>query len=363
MAQASQTTGSFGWAILGTGAVSRKFAFDARAAGMGLAAVASRDLNNAAGFAADLGVPVAVSDVAQAIAAPGVDAVYVATPVTLHEEHALAAIAAGKPVLVEKPFAHDTAAAQRIAAAARAADVFCMEAMWTRFQPLPLRIKDLIKKGKIGTPIGFEGRFLSATEVNTAMGAFDAKRGGGALLHRGVYPLSIAQMLLGPAKLQHVIAHIGETSGVDEDIHLTIQHDSGARSTMRASTMSFGPEASAVYGTEGWIEIEGPIWRPTGAVLHNAPAYPSGPAQAKKMEAFRESSTGVKIASGLALIKKLRGKHQQRIRAPFAGNGYQHEAIAVRDAVAAGLKEHEVMPLDESIAMMQLVDAALENIR
>ena len=101
---------SFRWAILGTGTVSRRFVLDLPHAGASAQIVASRNPDNAARFAASLGVPETAPTYEDAVTAD-VDAVYVATPPALHETHALMAIAARKPVLVEKPFAADAAAA------------------------------------------------------------------------------------------------------------------------------------------------------------------------------------------------------------------------------------------------------------
>ncbi len=128
----------FRWAILGTGAVARKFVLglgQSSVAGQA-AIVASRNRANAARTAAELGIPAVADSYEEAIGSGGIDAVYVATPPSLHRNHALAAIAAGRPVLVEKPFAVTGSEAEEIARAARAAGVFCMEGMWTRFLPL-----------------------------------------------------------------------------------------------------------------------------------------------------------------------------------------------------------------------------------
>jgi predicted dehydrogenase len=189
------------WAILGTGPVARKFALDLRALpGAELAAVASRDPRNAARFAADMGVATASATYADAVSAK-VEAVYIATPPALHEEHAFLAIGAGRAVLVEKPFALTAAAATRIAEAARSAGVFAMEAMWTRFQPLPGAIRDHVASGMLGEVRRFEGRFLAANQHTPQSGLFDAGLGGGALMHRGIYPLSLARFFLGQSPI------------------------------------------------------------------------------------------------------------------------------------------------------------------
>ena len=128
----------FRWGVLGTGPVSRNFLLGLRACAerTSVTVVASRNRSNAERFAADFGVPIVAASYEAAAAAPQIDALYIATPPSEHESHALAGIAAGKPVLIEKPFAMDATSAARIIEAARGKRVFCMEAMWTRFLPL-----------------------------------------------------------------------------------------------------------------------------------------------------------------------------------------------------------------------------------
>jgi predicted dehydrogenase len=317
--------------------------------------VASRGVENAERFAADLGVADVAPDYATAVAAD-VDAVYIATPPALHEDHALMAIAAGKAVLIEKPLALDGAAARRIADAAQAANVFCMEAMWTRFQPLLRDLRARIQAGEIGEVRGFDGSFFGANKPDSDTGLFDPERGGGALMHRGIYPLSIARFLLGPVVESHAMGHVG-TTGVDEDSALLLRHEGGAITTLRSSLRVNGREGAAIYGTTGTLHITGPIWRPGGAVLvRTRPGGSKG--GPRRFEAFRESGAGLRLSGALGQMRGALGRGQQRIRVPFAGNGYHYEAQAVMDAVRAGHTEEALMPLADSIEVMEIIDRA-----
>ncbi|MEM8729301.1 MAG: Gfo/Idh/MocA family oxidoreductase [Pseudomonadota bacterium] len=348
----------FRWAILGTGAVSRKFVLDLRELKGRAEAhtVVSRDPKNAERFSKALGVAHVVADY-EAAAQADVDALYIATPPALHEAHALMGIAAGKAILIEKPLALDAAGARRIADAADAASVFCMEAMWTRFQPLLSKIHTQIEAGALGELRGFEARFMTANKPDPDTGLFDAERGGGALMHRGVYPLSIAHFLLGPVARMRAMAEIGAT-GVDEDSALVLHHKNGAVSSLRASLRANGPEGAVVYGTKGTLHIHGPIWRPTGATL--ATTYPASATTggARKFEAFRESGLGLRLSRGLGRLKTAAGRGQVRVVAPFAGNGYHYEAEAVMDALADGRTLDPRMPMSESVEIMALIDTA-----
>ncbi|MBW4710798.1 Gfo/Idh/MocA family oxidoreductase [Roseobacter sp. YSTF-M11] len=348
----------FRWAIFGTGSVARKFTLDLRCLGGAAEAriVASRTSENARRFAAGLGVAEVAPDYAAAARAE-VDAIYIATPPALHEAHAMLGIAAGKAVLIEKPIAADAPAARRIAAAAEEAGVFCMEAMWTRFQPLPEAVRRVIDAGKLGELRGFEARFMGANKPDLDSSLFDPERGGGALLHRGIYPLSLARYLLGEIRTTQATSRIGGT-GVDEDTALIVQHASGAISTLRSSLRAAGPDGAVIYGTDATLYLDGPIWRPTGARL--VPTVPAGAATTgpRRFEAFRESRRGLQLSGLLSRLRRLSGRGQTRISAPFDGNGYHYEAQAVMQAVSEGHIQDIRMPLSESIEILQIIDEA-----
>lgn len=354
-------TQPFRWSILGTGAVARKFVLDlACLKGTAEARVAaSRTPENAKRFASDLGIPEAL-DYDGAIAAD-TDAVYIATPAALHEAQALAAIAAGKAVLIEKPMAGNAAAARRIADAAQASGVFCMEAMWTRFQPALETVRKQIESGKLGQPIGFDARFMAANVPDVATSIFDPDRDGGAMLHRGIYPLSLARMFLGPVTETTSLVRQGET-GVDEDSVVTLRHENGAISNLRASLRANGPEGTAIYGTKATIYLDGPVYRPLAVRLvpTHAARVTSGPAPKRKLEGFRESRTGLRTIATLRrllapLILTLKGSTGGRA-AHFDGNGYHYQAKAVMEAVRRGDITEARMTPDESIEILALID-------
>ncbi|SFR19348.1 Gfo/Idh/MocA family protein [Poseidonocella sedimentorum] len=357
MTQAQPQARPFRWAILGTGGVARKFARDLRAVAgpEALHVVASRRAENARRFAADLGVGQAAPDYETALRAD-VEAVYIATPAALHEAHALMAIGAGKAVLIEKPLAPDAAAARRIAAAADAAGVFCMEAMWTRFQPLPGALKARIEAGALGEIRGLDGQFMVANRPEPGVSLFDPAQAGGALLHRGIYPLSLARFLLGPVAELRTLGRIGAT-GVDEDSLLILRHENGALSSLRASLRANGHPGTWIYGTAATLEIQGPVWRPTGARLHPAHPGSAGPGGPRRLEGLRESGAGLKLSGALARLRGLI-RPPAAIRAPFAGNGYRHEAEAVMEAVRAGRTQDPRMTPQESAEVLDIIDAA-----
>jgi len=350
---------TFRWAILGTGMVSRKFllglrssAFDVR-----ITTVASRTRTNAERFARDFKLPHISESYEAACASPEVDAVYIATPPLMHEEHALMAIAAGKPVLLEKPFAMDAAAAARIADAARLAGVFCMEAMWTRFMPLTRCVKQMIESGAIGEVRTLVGSFSIATRPEAWTSIFSAALGGGALMDRGVYPLSWACHMMGPVIDAHTVATFGET-GVDEDTTVICRHKNGV-STIQASLQTNAVNDCRIMGTTGVIHVESPIYRPFR--LRYLPSQPTGalgPGNPLK-ESFKESG----FVQGLLQraqgpVNFLRRRGGKTITKHFAGNGYHYEADELIRSVRAGRTESDILPLADSLMVMAALDMA-----
>lgn len=339
-----------GWAVLGTGTVSHRWAAGLRTlrGGETLVAVGSRDPGRAAEFAVRHGGRAMSYE--DAVTAPGVEAVYVATPTTEHEEHALLSIAAGKAVLVEKPFAADAAAGRRMATAARAAGVFCMEAMWTRFLPMMDTAKALIGSGALGEVRAMSASFMGSDVPDSARSQFDAGRGGGALLQRGVYPLSLARYLLGPADVISATLRMGAT-GVDEDVAVLLRHAGGAISTLSASLRAQGPNSIQVSGTHGILEIGPPCYRPYRAALRRV--EPRGGNAAGLRGRWRDHPVVNSVVQFLPVSLLDR---RQAIRKHYTGNGYHYQVAEVTRRLLLGELESPVMPLGESLEILMLVD-------
>jgi predicted dehydrogenase len=345
--------GEIAWAVLGTGAVAESVAQAIRGVGGQVAVVASRRRDRAEAFAARHGARAASYD--EAATDPEVRAVYIATPPSEHEAQALRAIGAGKAVLIEKPFAINEAGAARIRDAAAASGVFCMEALWTRFQPLLGDIRRRIEAGEIGTPRQFHAAFSGAAVPDASQSLFDLTRSGGALMHRGVYGLSLARFLLGPVSEVSAVARIGET-GVDEDCVVTLRHASGAISTVRASLSSNGPNDMAVQGSRGTIRADQPLYRPPGARLYRTTPRTGGTGGGGGR--LRSDGRVHALWQRVGPVVKALRPGGERLSAPYAGDGYGHQIEAVHRALAAGERESAVMPLSESVEVMEMIDRA-----
>jgi predicted dehydrogenase len=349
----------FHWGIFGTGAISAKFVAGLAAAqDADVRFVASRSLAKARRFAAAMGIARAIEGYAEAAAAGGVDAIYIATPPSEHAAHALVCIEAGIPVLVEKPFATNGAEASRIVDAARAKSVFAMEAMWTRFLPAAQALREKLAAGIAGEARLVAGNFGSSQAPITANRNFDRALGGGAISHLGVYPLSLAQWLFGSPKLMRAIGSVG-ASGVDEDAAFQLQYPGGVIGSFFASIRAWAPNDFQVMGTEGMIGFRGPIVRPYGLyVSPRAPLQLEEPAFGWR-ERIRQRGMVHLVAQLAGLSGRSRGK---LLNYRYAGNGYHYEADEVRACIGRGTSESAIMPLSDSIAVASTADIIRETI-
>ena len=323
---------AFRWAVFGTGAIAAKFVAGLAAADDARAVlVASRSLASAQAFAGAFGIERAVAGYDAAARAGGFDAVYVATPPALHRDHALACLAAGVPVLIEKPFAADRVQANEIAAAARAAGVFAMEGMWTRFLPAAQALREQVAAGGIGEVRQVSGSLGFSKAVDAADGDFDPARGGGAVAHLGVYPLSLGQWLFGSPGTIVATGRTG-TTGVDEEAAMLLTYPGNVVARFAASLRAPMSDFT-VSGTSGSLAFAGPIFRPHGlATLRATPRRRGAPDLGRKAQ-LRETGTVQRLVQ---LADRVGARGAKITAYPFAGNGYHYEADEVARCVAAG---------------------------
>ncbi|TQM27644.1 putative dehydrogenase [Microbacterium kyungheense] len=311
---------SLRWGILGPGGIARAFTSDLRTAGLDVVAVGSRRLEAAQAFAADFGIPHAHGSYEDLVADPDVDIVYVATPHPMHAANALLALEAGKHVLVEKPFTltADEAAAVRDAAAARG--LLAMEAMWTRYLPHMIRIREIVASGVLGElrAVTADHTQLITSDPSHRLNALEL--GGGALLDLGVYPVSFAWDILGEPLSIVASARLGET-GADTEVATIMAHASGALSTTLSASRAAGPNAASIIGTEARIDIDRVWYTPTS---------------------FRVVAPD--------------GRVLEEYRSDIEGRGMQYQALAAERIIAAGGTDSEELPIDETVAIMATLD-------
>jgi predicted dehydrogenase len=308
------------WGILGAGAIAATVSVDIAATpGNVLHAVGARDAGRAADFAATYGVAHSYGSYTELVADPDVDVVYVATTHGQHRDHALLALRAGKPVLVEKAFALNARQALEVVTEARARRLFCMEAMWTRLNPLIRRAVEIAHSGRIGELIGVRGDLSRHFPYDETHRLYDLAAGGGALLDLGIYPVTVAWLFLGRPD---TVQAFGALSPTGSDVTTAMQwgYDDGRVAQLYCSAAGDSPLAAVVTGTGGWISIEPRIHRPRRIVVHDA--------------------------DGDEVIDA----------ADEPGNGYGYEVIEVARCLRNGELESPVVPLDETVAIMEVLD-------
>lgn len=215
------------WGIIGTGNIASQFARGlALLDDAELVAVGSRTAESAHEFGERFGARTRHASYADLASDPDVDAVYIATPHPLHLENTLLGLEAGKAVLCERPFAINAHQAEVMIATARKRGVFLMEAMWTRFLPHMVRLREIVASGAIGELRMLQADFGFRTSFNPQGRLFDPALGGGALLDVGIYPISLASMLLGTPTRVTSMAHLGAT-GVDEQSAIILGYGGG----------------------------------------------------------------------------------------------------------------------------------------
>jgi predicted dehydrogenase len=228
------------WGIVGCGAVTEVKSGPAfsNVPDSSLVAVMRRDGDKARDYAQRHGVPRWYDKAAALIADPGVDAVYVATPPSSHREYALMAIAAGKPVYVEKPMAIDHAACMDIIEAGRAAGVPVFVAYYRRMLPRFRRIAELLAEGAIGTPRAvnvllhhpLEARYRDPEKLPWTVRP--ELSGGGIFVDIGCHTLDILDSLLGPiVQARGMVSHQAQAYPAEDTVAMAFAFGSGVLGT------------------------------------------------------------------------------------------------------------------------------------
>lgn len=253
---------NFRWGILGTGGIAQAFAKDlALLDDHTVAAVGSRTQASADAFAAQFPTATAYGSYEELVAAD-VDAIYVASPHPMHEEHTTLALLAGKPVLCEKAFTINQAQAERLVSLARQKNLALMEAMWTRFLPHIDQIKSIIAAGTLGKIELIHADHGQYIPIERALRLWEPELGGGALLDLGIYPLTLAHLVLGNPSSITAVATLTEKK-VDLQTSMVLTYASGAQAMLSCTMAVRSSVAAVIAGEKARIEIDGSFYAPT----------------------------------------------------------------------------------------------------
>ncbi|WP_434451304.1 Gfo/Idh/MocA family protein [Lentzea sp. E54] len=304
------------WGVIATGGIAQAVTADMlKVEGVTVLAVSSRDVTRARAFADRFGIERAYGDYRDLLADPDVDVVYVATPHGQHHEVTLAALDAGKHVLCEKAFALTLADAEEMVERARSRNLFLMEAMWTRFNPLIRKVHDAVRDGEVGEVRTVYANFGFAHEFDPGDRLWAREAGGGATLDVGVYPVALTHMLLGvPLEVR---AWGGKApSDVDSDAGLLLGYPGGAHALLNCSLLADTGCSATIIGTKGRIEIAESMYNPTKVVIN-----------------------GVEHTA--------------------ENGGYTHQIRAVEESVAGGLTEHPLITWQDTLDVLRTLETAL----
>jgi predicted dehydrogenase len=311
------------WGILGAGRIAATVAHDiVRSDGNVVAAVGARDGERAGDFANRFGAERSYGSYDALIADDEVDVVYIATTHPGHHEQALAVIAAGKHLLIEKPVCLNAADTAEVLNAALAADVFAMEAMWMRTNPLIRRAEHLVADGAIGEVRGVRAEFGLGKAFDPADRLYDLSNGGGALLDLGVYCVTFARLFLGEPDSVDTVGSLAP-SGSDATAAMQWRFADGREAQLWCSAETAAPNRGIIEGSTGWIATVGDFHRPRALLLHNAD-----------------------------------GEEVLADPTPGGSNGYGPEIAEVDRCLRTGLAESPLVPHADTVATMRLLDDA-----
>lgn len=320
---------SIGWGILATGKIAHSFCRDLALVPDGhVAAVGSRSLASAQAFA-DVHGGTAHGSYAEMVADPAVDVVYIATPHTLHAEGVRMAFDAGKAVLCEKPMTLDAATTEALFTEARERGLFLMEAMWTACHPMVRKLKALVDSGEYGRPGQLVADLGFTVDAPPTDRLLDPRLGASALLDMGIYPLTVAHLLLGEPDRTAAVAQLSD-GGIDLAIAISLGYPSGATAALTASMTAWTPRAASLATDRGRFDIAAEFHHPTDV----------------RFTPYDGGRAGVPVAI--------------EPDEPVIGVGYGNEIAEVHRCLREGLLESPLVPPAQTLAVLRRMDAIRE---
>ena len=286
-------------------------------------AVAARDGERAAAFAAKYGFPVSYGSYEELVADPNVNLVYIATPHNFHAEQAILCMRAGKGVLVEKAFGANTQQAREILDVSDETGMLCTEAIWTRYMPSRGMIDDIIASGVIGEVQASEANLCYPTTAKARI--TDPALAGGALLDVGVYPLNFIDMVMGghgevPVERVETSMTPYAPTGVDAQNSTTLYYANGVMAVSTSSMLACSDRAGCICGDKGYV------------VCRNI----------NNIEAINVYGADHAVA--------------EHYDVPAQLTGYEYQGAAAANAILDGREECAEMPHADSLRIVELMD-------
>lgn len=313
------------WGIIGTGKIAHTFAEALRGnEGSVLGAVASRTLDKAERFAEEYGFEKAYGSYEELARDESIDIVYIATPMSAHYSDTLLCLNNGRNVLCEKSVALNAGQAEEMFALAREKGLFLMEAMWMKFRPAYLKVKQWVDEGRIGKVQFIKADFNNFIPYDKDDRLFKADCGGGALLDLGVYPLTFTVSLLGEPQDIVTHAHIGR-DGVDLSNSVTLVYPDGVFAATSSGFEIQNRNNAVIAGDKGSITMGDWFFCSSECTLYDLESQPV----------------------------------EERVFPPEI-NGYEYEIREAERCLAAGQKTSPMVPPEDTLSVMRLMDKCRE---
>jgi predicted dehydrogenase len=311
------------WGIIGCGGIANTFAISLRALDSGrIVAGASRTPGRAREFADRHGIERSYNDYESLAHDSDIDAVYIATTHNFHYENVRLCLENGKHVLCEKPFTVNAAQTKDLIELARRKNLFMMEGLWTRFLPATLKLQQLLSEGAIGEIRTVFANFYLARYFEPEHRLRNKALAGGALLDLGIYPINMASIVFGrqPLKIDSVV-NMDEETGVDASSFYFFDYSKGQRAILSSGYAQAAPVEALVCGSKGFIRI---------------PHFLG----ARELQIHRTDLPA------------------EVLEFPYdEGENFKYEIAHAMECIAAGKTESAIMPLSESLAVMETMDA------
>jgi len=332
----------FNWGVVGCGTIAGKFAEAvAGMEGIRIHGVADVSLEAAERFAGENAIGKVYQSTAALFGDGSLDAVYLAAPNTFHYPLTKAALLAGRNVLCEKPFVPAAGEARELVELAGERGLFLCDGLWTKTLPVYRKLRGLVAEGQIGDIRAVTADYFFRAPLDPESRLFSKALGGGALLDIGIYGLVLACMFLGcePVDIRST-AYTGVT-GVDEQAGILLRYENGAIANLLCSIRTPAPQKGVILGTGGRIEISD-FGRAEKATVY---IYDE--------ENPNDSGSGL----GKGVRRNLPGSRTVDIHLPHRINGFEYQIEAVVSAIREGKTECPLIPHQESIGLLKIMDA------
>ena len=324
------------WGIVSTGLISHDFvnaihAFKQQDLNQ-VIAVAARNLKSAEEFAQKFDIPKAYEGYEKLAQDPEVQVVYVGSINTTHLEVVKLLLENGKNILCEKPLGMNVKEVQEMLDLAKSKNLFLMEAIWSRFQPAYLKLKELIEQKEIGQVFHVQAEFGMSIQADSDHRVNKKALGGGVCLDIGIYCVQLAQFVFQerPTKVSSA-GHLN-ADGVDETVCASFMYSGNRSASFQFTSRVKSTSEAHIYGTEGKITLKFPFW----------------------------CTDTLQLKDGSLMEFPLpSGKHEFNF---LNSAGLAYEAMHVRECLVQGLKESPKLPHQETLLIAELLETIRKEV-